>query len=328
MISPFGCFSQEFERGTGVSGYNGTVMPKLLILSSDSDEYKQRIESAQLPALEFTNEFGTCDIVLGEPKRIRDALPQLSHLKWVQAIYAGVEGLMDPALRRDYVLTNARGVFGELMSEYVFGYLLLHEKRMLERVQAQKAKRWDRSESGVLRDKTIGLLGVGSIGSHLARTAKHFGMTVHGYTRQSETSSQVDQYFHGSDLLEFARGLDYLVSVLPRTEGTNKIVNAALFDALPSHAVFINAGRGNAVDEPALISALHEGKIAAAVLDVTEKEPLHEDHPLWTVPNLLLTFHTSAISYPEDIVKLFAENYRLYVEGKPLKYQVNFEHGY
>src|ERR671919_784264 len=145
-------------------------MPSLLILSSDVNEYKERIKSAQLPDLKFTIEPEACDIVLGEPKLIRDMLPHLENLKWAQAIYAGVESLMDPALRRDYVLTNARGVFGELMSEYVFGYLLFYEKKILERIRLQESKEWQRPESGVLRDKTLGLLGVGSIGAHFAST--------------------------------------------------------------------------------------------------------------------------------------------------------------
>ena len=87
-------------------------------------------------------------------------------------------------------------------------------------------------------------------------------------------------------------------------------------------------GAGNAVDEPALVKALTQGKIAGAVLDVTAQEPLPAEHPFWTTPNLFLTFHTSAVSYPEDITKLFVENYHLYLEGKPLKYQVDFERGY
>jgi len=240
---------------------------------------------------------------------------------------------MDPTLRRDYLLTNARGVFGELMSEYVLGYLLAHEKKIFERQQAQLNKKYDRFESGWLRGKTLGLLGVGSIGAYVAGIAKHFGMTVHGFTRGSETSQNVDKYFHpttleSDSLLSFASGLDYLVVVLPRTEGTDQIVNAELLSALPKHAILINVGRGNAVDEPALTEALTQGKVAGAVLDVTAKEPLPEDHPFWTTPNLLLTFHTSAISYPEDITRLFIENYHLYIEGQPLKYQVDFERGY
>jgi phosphoglycerate dehydrogenase-like enzyme len=303
-------------------------MPTLLILSRDANEYKRRIESAQLPELVLTSDPAQSDIVLGEPKLIQDALPRLSKLRWVQAIYAGVEPLVDSAQRRDYVLTNARDVFGELMSEYVFGYLLFHEKKMLQRIQAQQSMKWERPESGVLRGKTIGLLGVGSIGAHIAGTAKHFGMTVRGYTRASETSAQVDRYFHGGSLFEFVEGLDYLISILPRTEETNKIVDAKVLECLPPHAVFVNVGRGNAVDEPAMVKALNEGRLAAAILDVFEKEPLPEGHPFWTTPNLYMTFHTSAISYPEDITKLFIENYHYYLEGTSLKYVVDFERGY
>jgi phosphoglycerate dehydrogenase-like enzyme len=308
-------------------------MPNLLILSRDADEYRSRIEKASLPDLRITSDYTQATIALGEPKMIRDTLPHLSQVEWVQAIYAGVEPLVDASQRRDYVLTNARSVFGELMSEYVFGYLLFLEKKMLDRIRAQQDHEWRRTEPGVLRGKTIGLLGVGSIGAHLAGSAKHFGMKVRGFTRQSETSTQVDKYFHpsrsGQDgLIEFARGLDYLVSVLPRTKDTNKIVDENLLDALPQHAVFINVGRGNAVDEIALENALKESSLAAAVLDVFDQEPLPQDHPFWDTPNLYLTYHTSAISYPEDITRVFIENYLLYIEGKPLKYIVDFERGY
>lgn len=303
-------------------------MPKLLIVSHDADEYVQWIREANLPHLEVVTDPAECDIVLGEPRRIRDMLPHLTRLKWIQSVYAGVEYLVEPGHRRDYILTNARGVFGELMTEYVFGYLLAFEKKIFERIHSQQARRWDNTESGRLRGKTLGLLGVGSIGSHLAAAAKFFGMQVRGFTRASEDCSHVDAYFHPPDILKFASGLDYLVCVLPRTEGTNRLVDAALLDALPPHAVLINVGRGNAVNDSALVEALTQGKLAAAVLDVTDPEPLPPHHPFWTTPNLYLTFHTSARSYPEDIVKIFAENYHRYLEGKPLKYQVDFEKGY
>ena len=303
-------------------------MPKLILLSRDADEYRALIEKAQLQDIEFISDYTQAEIALGEPKMIRDALPRLSQVKWVQAIYAGVEPLVDPSQRRDYVLTNARSVFGELMSEFVFGYLLFFEKRMLERIEAQQNRDWKRTEAGVLRGKTIGLLGVGSIGAHLAGTAKHFAMKVRGFTRQSESTNQVDQYYHGEDTLLFAEDLDYLVCILPRTTDTNKIVDESLLAALPSHAIFINVGRGNAVDESALANALNEGRLAAAVLDVFDQEPLPKEHFFWNTPNLFMTYHTSAISYPEDITRVFIENYHLYIEGRPLQYVVDFDKGY
>ncbi len=303
-------------------------MPKLIILSSDKTEYQQLIDAAQLPDLEIVTDPARAEIVLGAPNVIRDALPSLSQLKWVQSIYAGVEPLVDARQRRNYVLTNARGVFGELMSEYVFGYLLFFEQRMLERIRAQQAHQWQRNEPGRLRGRTLGLLGVGSIGAHLAGTAKHFGMNVRGYTRNSETSTQVDNYYHSDDLLKFADGLDYVISVLPRVKETNRLVDESFLNALPEHAVFVNVGRGNSVDETALVKSLKEGKLAAAVLDVFEKEPLPPEHPFWDTPNLYITYHTSAISYPKDITRVFIENYRLFIEGKALKYVVDFEKGY
>ena len=304
-------------------------MHKLIILSEYEKKYQALIEKAQLPNLQITGLLANdVDIAIGEPTRLKAALAYLPGLKWAQSLWAGVEPLLDPALRRDYVLTNARGVFGGLMSEYVLGYLLAHERRIFQMAEDQKNKHWNDSDTGTLRGKTIGLLGVGSIGADVARTAKFFGMIVRGYTFSSEASSDVDKYYHGNDLLEFAKGLDYLVNILPNTKDTRKIINADLLTALPPHALVINVGRGPAVDEAALLEALSRQKVAGAVLDVYEKEPLPQDHPFWSTPNLHMTFHTAALSLPEDLTRIFIENYNLYNEGKPLKYQVDFEKGY
>lgn len=312
-------------------------MAKLLIVSRHADEYLRLLETAKLLELEIVTATNVddaeaigldCEIVLGEPKLVQPILMKMKNLRWAQSMYAGVEQFLDPSLRRDYVLTNARGVFGDLMSEYVFGYLLNHERRIFERYRAQQEHRWDASTTGMLRGKTIGLLGVGSIGAVIAKTAKHFGMTVRGFTRSSEDCPDVDVYYHGNDLLEFADELDYLVSVLPNTSETHRIVDASLLNALPTRAIFINVGRGGAVDEDALIRALESKRIAGAILDVFDQEPLPKEHPFWTTPNLLLTFHTSAPSLPEDIVQIFIENYLRFLRGEELKYKVDFERGY
>ena len=312
-------------------------MHGLLILSQHADDYLRLIQVANLPGLSVMGtqipEEGAicgpdCDIVFGEPSLISRVLQQIPGLRWVQSTYAGVEPLLDPCLRRDYVLTNARGVFGGLMSEYVFAYLLAHERRILHRHAAQAAGQWDKTQSGTLRGKKIGLMGVGSIGACLARTAKHFGMTVKGYTRASETCTDVDAYYHGTGLIAFAADLDYLVSVLPNTADTRLIVDAVLLAALPQRAVFVNVGRGSAVDEAALAEALQAGRIAGAVLDVFQEEPLPPGHILWHTPNVRITSHTAAPSFPEDIVRIFLENYRRLLQGEALRCQVDFERGY
>jgi phosphoglycerate dehydrogenase-like enzyme len=313
-------------------------MSRVLILSKRASDYRPLVEAAALPGMEkFASATNAADalahgddfdVVFGEPSLIRDVVARLPNLRWVQSTYAGVEPLLDPALRRDYLLTNARGVFGGLMSEYVFGYLLMHERRIFERYRAQQEGHWDRTITGTLRGKTLGLLGVGSIGTVLAGTARHFDMFVRGYTRGSESCPEVNNYYHGSQLLDFADGLDYLVSVLPNTRETIRMVDASLLGRLPSRAVFVNVGRGSVVDEPALVAALQTGRLASAVLDVFDQEPLPPSHPFWHTPNLLMTFHTSAPSIPADLARLFIDNYLRYAGGQTQLYAVDFEKGY
>ena len=312
-------------------------MHSLLILSRRAADYHRLVGAAQLPDLAITSttdaeearaRAGEYDVMLGEPSLFRHVLPAMTALRWAQATWAGVEPLLDPSLRRDYILTNVRGVFGGLMSEYVFAYLLAHERRIFEKHASQVAGRWNATPPGTLRGKQIGLLGVGSIGGALARTAKHFGMRVRGYTRASEGCPDVDVYFHGDSRVAFATNLDYLVSVVPTTAGTRHIVDAALLGALPPHAIFINPGRGSVVDEPALAAALTDGRLAGAVLDVFQQEPLPPGHVFWRTPNLLITSHTAALSAPEDIAPVFIENYRRLLRREPLLHQVDFELGY
>jgi phosphoglycerate dehydrogenase-like enzyme len=255
-------------------------------------------------------------------------LPHLPGLRWIQATWAGVEPLLDATLRRDYILTNARGVYGMPMSEFVFGYLLEHERHIIQRYISQQAGRWDETLHGTLRGKQLGLLGVGSIGAELARTAKHFGMQVKGYTRHSESCPEVDAYFHPPEKLSFADDLDYLVCVLPQLSSTNKLVDWALLDRLPQQAVVLNVGRGSVLDEAALVEALQSGRLAGAVLDVFMEEPLPPEHVFWRTPNLLITSHTAAMMIPKDIIEVFVDNYHLLLRGEALRYQVNFVLGY
>jgi phosphoglycerate dehydrogenase-like enzyme len=316
------------------------VSHRVLILARRAPEYRQLVDAAQLPDLsvisataveELTEDGALCDLVFGDPSLIARALPQLKNPEWIQATWAGVEPLLEPQLRRDYILTNARGVFGALMSEYVFSYMLARERLIFEKRDSQKAGRWDPSPPGSLRGKRLGLIGVGTIGAALARTAKHFGMVTRGFTLASETCYDVDEYFHGTTAASktgFASDLDYLVAVAPNTARTHHFVDADLLSALPPRAVFVNPGRGSLVDEGALAEALQAGRLAAAVLDVFQTEPLPAEHVFWRLPNVIITSHTAALSFPSDITPLFADNYRRLLSGQPLRHRVDFEKGY
>jgi len=312
-------------------------MHNLLILSRHFREFQDLIQAANLPELSILATQDPADaiqrgidsdLVFGEPSLVCHVLSSLPRLRWVQSTWAGVDPLVAPGMRRDYMLTNVRRVYGPMMIEYVFGYLLLIERHILTRWQSQASRVMGLHPAWLLRNKLLGLLGVGSIGSHLARTAYHFGMHVRGYTRRSEDCPEVEQYYHGDSLTEFASGLDYLVCVLPNTDSTRSLVDANLLAALPAHAWLINVGRGSTVDEQALADALNSHQLAGSVLDVFNEEPLPPGHPLWHTPNTFITAHTAAINDPPDIAALFIENYPRFIRGNQLLGRVDFKQGY
>ena len=246
-------------------------MMNVLILSARAADYARLLPVQELPPLtlhvatsgaQAAAHAATCEVVLADPPLVRPLLDQMLALRWLQATYAGVETLTAPGMRRDYTLTNARGVFGPLMAEYVIGYLIMHERLGWQRFLAQREQRWDATWPGRVRGKTIGLVGVGSIGAEIARAAKCFGLRVLGYTRESEGCVEIEHYFHGAALAEMAAQCDYLVCSLPNTSASQRLVSRAVLAALPAHALFVNVGRGSTVDEDALVAALQAQQIA------------------------------------------------------------------
>jgi len=179
-----------------------------------------------------------------------------------------------------------------------------------------------------LRGTLLGICGLGSIGRHIALTGKHFGMNVWGLKRSNEEVPGVDRLFTQTSFREFLTHPDYIVITLPHTPESFHLFDYGSFQAMKRSAVLISVGRGPVVSESALVRALEEKLSRGAVLDVFEEEPLPKDSNLWELPNVLITPHNSAYSFPKDIVDIFAENYRLFVDGKPLKYVVDFDMGY
>lgn len=315
-----------------------TEKHSILILSKNADSYENLINSENFSALDrviIANDAGEnaepwemCNIILGDPDLILPRLPHMKRLEWVQSTWAGISPLLAENIRKDYLLTGVKEVFGSMMSEYVLCYILMHERKTMARYQAQQRRIWNDSSPGRLQDKLIGIMGVGSIGSHVAATAKYFGMRTRGYTRICEDCASIDQYFHGSDLTRFASGLDYLVSLLPDISSMNSIIDRSVLNNMKNNSLIINGGRGNAIDEEALIEALENDTIAGAVLDVFREEPLPASHPFWKTPNLIITSHTAALSFPEDIFSLFKKNFQNFVKGEILSHIIDFEHGY
>lgn len=311
---------------------------RLLIIANDANAYLELLGRQQLPGLsgiatattaeEAEELCGDYNIIFGAPDLIRDVLPRAGKLVWAQSSWAGITPLLGQGCRTDYLLTGVKGVFGPVMSEYVFCHMLMHERKIAARRRSQAACRWDETRPGRLKERTIGIMGVGSIGAHIARTAKYFGMNTRGYTRREEGCPYIDAYCHGDELEAFAAGLDYLVSILPDHPATDCLIDETFLSAMEESAVLINVGRGNVVDDAALACALNEGRIAGAILDVFREEPLPAAHPFWKTKNLVVTSHTAAPSFPEDVAGVFIENYRNFAAGNPLNYVVDFKRGY
>lgn len=266
--------------------------------------------------------------LLAEPSLAVAALPLLPNLAWLQSTWAGVEVLLAPSQRRDYTLTNIRGIFAPLMREYVLAHCLAHERQLGAHEMAKREKRWLNEPNGVLRGKTMLIMGVGSIGAGIAQAARFFGMRVLGVVGRSRPISDVDEVGTFTDLPVLLPRADYVVNVLPNTPATKNVVDAHFLSMMKPSSVFINVGRGQAVIEADLAAALSNGVIAAAVLDVYREEPLPHNHVFWDTPNLTLTSHTAAPSLPIEIFGVFAENHRRFLAGEVLLYQVSFERGY
>lgn len=311
-------------------------MPDCLLLTADADRFAAEIDriadfSVRLSACvspgQALDEYRGQTVILGEPGMIATVLDYMPKVEWVQSMWAGVTPLVSSA-RRDYVLTGVKGIFGPQMSEYVLGYLLAHELRVIERASAQLRHDWTAVPSRVLQGRCLGIMGTGSIGQHIAKTAAGFGVSVTGLSRSGAAVPGFEAVLPVEHLYEFLEDVDYLVSTLPQTDATNNLLDAAALAKLPPHAYFINVGRSNVINDAALIDALRNGGIAGAALDVFDEEPLPNDSPLWDTPNLSITAHIAAISHPDLITPIFIDNYRRYVQGQPLRYVVDFDAGY
>ncbi len=309
----------------------------LVVLTRDPVDFRKKLAELNLPDLEVIipknpdeaqKEVAKANILLGNPPMVSKHINAAKSVVWVQSTFAGIDALNEPMLRKDYALTNVRDAYGEAMAEYVFSYILLIEKEMLANVEYQKQKIWQQRDVRVLRGKTICIIGAGSIGKCIAKIAKAFNMNTLGYRAENVPVEYFDEIFTGDDLKDCLPRADYIVSVLPRTKDTTDIINAKRISFMKQSAVFMNIGRGNAVNEPDLIQALKERRIAKAVLDVFKEEPLPKESPFWSMDNVYVTPHLSGYVLSEKIFEIFAENYKRFLRGDELMYRVDFTKGY
>ncbi|UYO04886.1 D-2-hydroxyacid dehydrogenase [Paenibacillus sp. PSB04] len=323
-------------------------MKQIVCLHSLTPEQTQLIEQAapgyKLTVVKSTDAdpalVNEAEILVGWSRQIADqVLNQDSRLKWLQTWSAGVDTLpLDKLEQKGVLLTNSSGVHAIPISETILGMMLSFSRQLHVSVRNQLKHSWEtklaapgRDTLSELHGRTAVIVGVGEIGSETARLAKAFGMRTVGVRRSGKADPHVDEMFTMDGLHKALSQGDYIISVLPLTDETHHLLNAAAWAAAKPGACFINAGRGPTVDTASLLGALRSGQISCAGLDVFEKEPLPEDHPLWDMEQVIITPHVSGSTdrYTERVIDIFVENLKAYVQGKELpRNLVNYERAY
>jgi phosphoglycerate dehydrogenase-like enzyme len=260
------------------------------------------------------------EIILGWNKLVDElAVSDTSKLKWLQNWGAGVDRLpLERFQQLGITLTSASGVHPYPISETIFAMLLGFTRHLHIAIRNQSGGKW--VNSGMMDEahgRTIGILGVGAIGSETARLAKAFNMKVVGLRRSGRPEEWVDTMYDNAGLNEMLSNCDYVVNCLPYTHETEHLMGEEQFAAMKTTAFYINIGRGKTTDTGALVEALQSRGIAGAGLDVFETEPLPADHPLWRMDNVIMTPHNagSTLFYTERVIEIFVHNLKKFVHG-------------
>jgi phosphoglycerate dehydrogenase-like enzyme len=259
------------------------------------------------------------------------------HLQWIQAMAAGAGGTvkasgLDAGSLGKLKITSSAGVHALPLAEFAALGILNGFKRTVELAQDQAAKAWPevRTPARLMNGSHLVITGLGEIGLETARIARALGMTVSGTKRTVQAIDGIEEVTDNDGLAGLLSAADAVVNTLPGTPFTEKLFNRGIFGAMKPGTVFVNVGRGTAVDEPALLEALGNGQVSYACLDVFAVEPLPRDSPLWSHPRVMVSPHTSALSAAENrlIAERFCSNLRTFLDGGELPHVVDTVHFY
>ena len=265
----------------------------------------------------------TCDALVGLdlPSQPKERFPKL---KWFQGVGAGYDHIDSATLKEmEVIQANARGISSVAMAEFVFARLLQVWKHLRTLDIQQTDKIWTAKFGTQAAGKTIGIVGLGTIGREVATRAKAFGMEILATRRSSfpgASDPDTNRLFPYDQLDQMLPLCDVVVVSAPASEETKDLFDDEMFQQMKPGAIFCNVARGSLVVEESLAKALHEGQVGAAILDVTREEPLPSESPLWTVPNLYLSPHCSVSldNYQEDAAKIVSINAKRLLSGQRL----------
>ncbi|MFF0487741.1 D-2-hydroxyacid dehydrogenase [Nocardia sp. NPDC003482] len=258
------------------------------------------------------------------------AWPAADRLRWVHVGATGVDAVMfDELVASEVVVTNTRGIFDRPIAEYVLAQILNFAKDLPESQRLQRQHVWRHRESERIAGASVLVVGTGPIGRAIARLLRAVGMRVRGLGRTARTGDP-DFGTVGIDLFAELPQADYVVAVAPLTAATRHMFDARAFAAMKPHARFINVGRGELVVTDDLVAALRARALAGAALDVVDPEPLPPGHALWDLPDVHVTPHNSGdfFGWRDEIVSVFADNFRKWIDGRPLDNVVDKRLGY
>ena len=262
---------------------------------------------------------------------LRAAWPTAGRLRWIHAAGVGVDWALFPELiDSDVVVTNCRGVFDDTMPEYVLALLLALVKDLPSTIDDQRVRRWRHRPLSPLRGRRATVVGAGSIGRATARLLRAVGMEVSVVARTARDDPELGRIRASVELAEVAADTDALVLVTPLTDDSRGLVDRSVLAALPRGAWLVNIGRGAVVDEAALIESLGSGRLSGAALDVFATEPLPPDHPLWALPNVIVSPHIGGDvpGWLESFSRSFLDELERFITGRPLKNVVDKRLGY
>jgi phosphoglycerate dehydrogenase-like enzyme len=262
---------------------------------------------------------------------LRDAWPTQPRVRWVHATSAGVDAVLFPALvDSDIPVTNARGLFDSAIAEFVLGQILVFAKDFIGGFELKRERRWRHRETERIEGKPVLIVGAGSIGRRIGILLRAVGMHVTALSRTPRQDSKLGAV-HGIDSLTTCLGrADYVVIAAPLTRETTGLFDRHAFAAMKRGARLINVARGPIVVTDDLVAALERGQIAGAALDVFEQEPLPSTHPLYSMPNVVLSAHMAGdfIGWQAALSDQFIDNFERWQSGLPLANVVDKRRGY
>ncbi len=243
---------------------------------------------------------------------------QAPNLRWVQALGTGVDRITDqPSLGRHVIVTNVAGIHGPPVAEAAIGSMLALARNIPRSLRAQAREQWERFPARLVDGKTAVIFGIGIIAEALAPRLKALGMRTVGVSSAPRGVPAFDRMVAAPNLAEAVREADHFVLLTPYTPETYQLVGDTILGAMKRGSFFINLGRGETVDDEALMRALDSGRLAGAALDVFSVEPLPKDHRLWSMPNVIITPHLGGFydEYPDRALPVVEENLRRFLAG-------------